>query len=79
MSGHSGILQKERALEKLATVEAATQDKMTVEESAGFAKKIEDFVHRKILLFVFIDPLDEGLHTASAVADLAGEFAAFAI
>lgn len=47
MSGHSGVLQKERALKKIATVEAATQDKMTVEEGAGFAKEIEDFVHRK--------------------------------
>ena len=31
------------------------------------------------LLFVFIHPLDEGWHSAAAVADLAGEFGAFAI
>ena len=31
------------------------------------------------LLFVFIHPLDEGWHSAAAVADLAGEFHAFAV
>ncbi len=33
---------------------------------------------KRDLLFVFIQPLDEGGHSASAVADLAGEFCAFA-
>jgi hypothetical protein len=79
MSSHSGILQKERALEKLPAVQTAAQDKMPVKKSAGFAKKIKDFVHRKILFFVFINPLNEGINAASAVADLAGEFTAFAI
>lgn len=79
MGGHSGILQKKRALEKLAAMQSAAEDEMSVKKRAGFSEEIEDFVHQKILFFVFVDPLDEGLHTASAVADLAGEFFALVI
>jgi hypothetical protein len=45
MRRHGGVLQKKRALEKLAAVQAAAQDEMPVEESAGFAEEVEDFVH----------------------------------
>lgn len=34
---------------------------------------------KRDLLFVFIHPLDKGWHSAAAVADLAGEFGAFAV
>ena len=52
---------------------------MPVEESAGFAEEVEDFVHRKNLLFALVDPSEERVNTAAAVAHFPGEFVALAV
>lgn len=56
LGGDGGILQQEGALEKLTTVKTAAKDEVPVEERAGFAEEIEDFVHEMELIFCFYSP-----------------------
>ncbi len=56
LSGDGGILQQQGALKKLTTVKTATKDEVPVEECAGFAEEIEDFVHETGLIFCFYSP-----------------------
>ena len=56
LGGDGGILQQQGALEKLATVKTAAKDEVPVEERAGFAEEIEDFVHETGLTFCFYSP-----------------------
>ena len=56
LGGDGGILQQQGALEKLATVKTAAKDEVPVEERAGFAEEIEDFVHGTGLTFCFYSP-----------------------
>ena len=44
------ILQKQCALEKLATMKAAAKDKVTVEQGSGLFEKVEDVLHRILAL-----------------------------
>ena len=56
LGGDSGILQQQGALEKLTTMKTAAKDEVPVEERAGFAEEIEDFVHEMGLIFCFYSP-----------------------
>ena len=56
LCGDGGILQQQGALEKLTTVKTAAKDEVPVEERAGFAEEIEDFVHETGLIFYFYSP-----------------------
>jgi hypothetical protein len=56
LGGDGGILQQQGALEKLTTVKTAAKDEVPVEERAGFAEEIEDFVHEMGLTFCFYSP-----------------------
>ena len=56
LGGDGGILQQQGALEKLTTVKTAAKDEVPVEERAGFAEEIEDFVHETGLTFCFYSP-----------------------
>ncbi len=56
LGGDRGILQQQGALEKLTTVKTAAKDEVPVEERAGFAEEIEDFVHETGLTFCFYSP-----------------------
>lgn len=40
------LLERQRALEELATVQTAAQDEMTFEQGAGVAKNLQDFFFR---------------------------------
>jgi len=57
LGGDGGILQQEGALEKFTTVKTAAKDEVPVEERAGFAEEIEDFVHEMELIFCFYSPI----------------------
>ena len=56
LGGDGGILQQQGALEKLTTVKTAAKNEVPVEECAGFAEEIEDFVHGTGLTFCFYSP-----------------------
>jgi len=56
LGGDGGILQQQGALEKLTTMKTAAKDEVPVEERAGFAEEIEDFVHGTGLTFCFYSP-----------------------
>ena len=45
MSSGGSILQQQRTLKKLATMESGTKNEVPVQESTGFAEEIQDVGH----------------------------------
>jgi hypothetical protein len=45
MRGHCGILQQERALEKLSAMQTGAENEVTLQEGAGLTEKFKDVAH----------------------------------
>ena len=52
MSSRGSVLQQQRTLKKLATMESGTKNEVPVQESTGFAEEIQD-VGQRVDVFYF--------------------------